>query len=189
VILRPGVIYGRGNLWTARLGLQAGRWWIRIGGWARLPLTYVENCAAAIVLADESDHLYRDMTFNVVDNDLPSQRAYLAELRRRTADRPKVIAVPWMLARVVAMLVEWLNRICFGGSAKVPGLLVPARLHARCKPMRYTNESICRTLGWRPIHSWRDGIRRSLGDEDLSRVPQPALSHTSHVCQMEAQPV
>ena len=54
VILRPGVIYGRDNLWTARLGISAneGRW-LRIGWLATLPLSYVENCAEAIVLAAE----------------------------------------------------------------------------------------------------------------------------------------
>ena len=55
MILRPGVIYGRDNLWTARLGIggQGKRLWLRTGAWARLPLTYVENCADAIVTAAE----------------------------------------------------------------------------------------------------------------------------------------
>src|SRR6185436_6696474 len=54
-VLRPGVIYGRDNLWTARLGVRGNRIWVRMGAWARLPLTYVENCAEAIILAAERD--------------------------------------------------------------------------------------------------------------------------------------
>ena len=51
-ILRPGIVYGRNNLWNAHLGVNLkNRLWIRIGGNAQLPLTYVENCAQAIIKA------------------------------------------------------------------------------------------------------------------------------------------
>src|SRR6185295_16085362 len=53
-ILRPGVIFGKDNLWTARLGIQGKKTWLRIGAHAKLPLTYVENCAQAIVAALDS---------------------------------------------------------------------------------------------------------------------------------------
>ena len=51
-ILRPGIVYGKNNLWNAHLGVNLkNRLWIRIGENAQLPLTYVENCAQAIVSA------------------------------------------------------------------------------------------------------------------------------------------
>ena len=52
-VLRPGMIYGRDNLFNARAGFFAGSNWVRTGAWAPIPLTYVEHCAEAVVLAAE----------------------------------------------------------------------------------------------------------------------------------------
>ena len=51
-VLRPGVIYGdeRGVL-THRIGLHFGGWLLRMGGRQQIPLTYVDNCASAVVQA------------------------------------------------------------------------------------------------------------------------------------------
>src|SRR5690348_979948 len=101
-VLRPGGIYGRDNLWTARLGVRAGgRVWLRTGAWARLPLTYVENCAEAIVLAAETEAASAQ-TLNVVDDDMPTQRNYAALLRRRTSPRPIILPVAWTVMRGLA---------------------------------------------------------------------------------------
>ncbi len=160
-ILRPGVIFGPGNLWTARLGAQAGSCWIRIGGWATLPVTYVENCAEAIVLAAE--HVAASgRIFNVVDDDLPTQRAYAAALRAQCSPRPRIVPVAWTLMRGLAGLAQMSNSLFFRGQAKVPGILVPARLDARCKPLRFTNQRLKQALGWKPRHAWREALRRSV---------------------------
>jgi nucleoside-diphosphate-sugar epimerase len=167
VVLRPGVIYGRGNLWMAHLGVQVNeRWWVSTGLFAPLPLTYVENCAEAIVLAAEYDGAHRNLVLNVVDNETPSQRAYLNALRDRMSPRPRLVPIPWTVMRMLARLAWLTNRICFKGTAKVPGLFVPSRLHARCKPLRYTNKKIVSTLGWKPRYPLREGIRRSLEKEE-----------------------
>ena len=51
-IIRPGMIYGRECLWHALLGAEiGGNRWLKIGGQATMPMTYVENCAEAIVAA------------------------------------------------------------------------------------------------------------------------------------------
>lgn len=168
VILRPGVIYGRDNLWTARLGMQAGdRYWIRVGTFAPLPLTYVENCAEATVLAAEYRGESHDLVLNVVDDESPTQRAYVRALRRELSVRPWVVPVPWLLMRCAARLASMTNTMMFRGTAKVPGLFVPARLHARCKPLRYSNDAIKQTLGWTPRYTWIEGIRRSIEDEPM----------------------
>jgi len=161
-ILRPGVIFGKDNLWTARLGIQGKKIWLRTGAWAKLPLTYVENCAEAIVLALESPAA-NGGTFNVIDDELPTQRKYAAELRRRWPSRSTIIPIPWTVMRVVAGLADLTNKVLFNGRAKLPGLLIPARLHARCKPLRFTNERLKQATGWKPKYSWRDGLDRSMG--------------------------
>lgn len=172
LVLRPGVIYGRDNLWTARLGMQAGeQWWLRTGAFAPLPLSYVENCADAVILAAEHEGAERRLVLNVVDNETPSQRAYLNELRRYMKPRPRVIPIPWTLMRLLARLAWLTNRIFFKGTAKVPGLLVPSRLHARCKPLRYTNRPIKAALGWQPRYTWQEGVERSLAAGDTATLP------------------
>jgi len=171
VVLRPGVIYGRDNLWTARLGMQLGaHWWLRTGASAPLPLTNVENCAEAMVLAAEYDGPKRTLILNVVDDQTPSQRDYLKELQSRMTPRPRVVPVPWAVMRLLARLAWLSNQLFFRGTAKVPGLLVPSRLHARCKPLRYPNQAIKEALGWQPRYSWKEGVARSLADVDTAEL-------------------
>lgn len=172
VVLRPGVIYGRDNLWTARIGVQAGaRWWIATGRGAPLPLSYVENCAEAVVMAAEYEGPERRLVLNVVDDETPTQKAYVAGLKAHMRPAPWVVPVPWPVMRALAGLAWLTNRWLFNGMAKVPGLFVPARLHARCKPLRYDNRKIVVTLGWRPRFSWQEGIARALGDMPLTDLP------------------
>jgi nucleoside-diphosphate-sugar epimerase len=167
VVLRPGVIFGRGNLWTARLGAQLNdRWWIRTGAAAPLPLSYVENCADAVILSAEYNGPQRTLVLNVVDGETPSQQEYLDALREQMTPRPHIVPIPWTAMRLAARLAWLVNRVCFRGTAKVPGLFVPARLHARCKPFRYTNDKIVSSLKWKPKYTWKEGIQRSLEEAD-----------------------
>lgn len=180
LVLRPGVIYGRDNLWTARLGMQINeRWWLRTGTFAPLPLSYVENCAEAVVLAAEHEGAQRVQVLNVVDTKTPSQREYLSELRAHLSPRPRIIPIPWTAMRLLARLAWLVNKVFFHGTAKVPGLLVPSRLHARCKPLRYGNAAIVTALGWRPRFSWQEGIRRSLAEHDPAILPPSSSSGPS----------
>lgn len=181
-ILRPGVIYGKDNLFTARLGMQAGNTWVRTGGSAIVPLTYVENCAAAIVLAAETPAA-SGQTLNVIDDDQPTQKRYANLLRDRLSPRPKIIAVPWSAMRFLAWSAVTVNRVFLKNRAKIPGLLIPARLHARCKPLRFTNERIKRVLGWAPRYDVQTALDRSLGkstmeltavgETPVAKPPQP----------------
>ena len=52
VVLRPGVIYGPdGGHFSNRVGLTIGNWQLHFGGSNLLPLSYVDNCAEALVIA------------------------------------------------------------------------------------------------------------------------------------------
>jgi 2-alkyl-3-oxoalkanoate reductase len=172
VVLRPGVIYGQDNLWTARLGMQINeRWWLRTGTFAPLPLTYVENCAEAVVLAAEYNGPETSLILNVVDDQTPSQREYLKELKDRMSFQPRIIPVPWTIMRLLARSAWLANHLLFKGTAKVPGLFVPSRLHARCKPLRYSNRAIKAALGWQPRYAWQEGLTRSLAAADPAELP------------------
>lgn len=164
VILRPGMIYGPGNLWSARLGVQGKKTWIRMGAWAQLPATYVENCAQAILLAAERcENEANGQILNVVDDEKPpTQRKYLSLLKKRTKPSPRVIPVAWTVMRFLAGMASLCNRVLFGGRAKLPGILVPCRLHARCKPLRYSNAKLRRILEFKPRYTLAEALDRSV---------------------------
>lgn len=187
VVLRPGVLFGAHNLWTARIGIQVtDRWWVRTGALAPLPLTYVENCAEAITLAAEYDGPDRKLILNVVDDETPSQRKYMNVLKRSSAQRVRLIPLPWTLLRVLACLASLANGVFFSGTAKLPGLLIPERLHARCKPLRFSNHRLSSLLGWKPRYSFREALRRSLSlqqtppQDPKPRVPQATTTESRH---------
>ncbi|HEX4796930.1 MAG TPA: NAD-dependent epimerase/dehydratase family protein [Humisphaera sp.] len=169
-ILRPGVIYGRNNLFTARIGVNAGRFWLRIAGFARLPLTYVENCAEAIVLAAERDAAL-GQTLNVVDDDMPTQRKYAAMARARLSPKPLIVPMPFAIIWFLAGMGVVTNRLLFRGRAKIPGIFVPARLAARCKPLRFSNQKIKQVLGWKSRYAMGEALDRSVSDKRIEATP------------------
>lgn len=164
-ILRPGMIYGPANLWHALLGADMGPRFLRIGSNAILPLTYVENCAAAIVdtaeaLSARPNELAGEI-INIVDDDLPTQQAYAEQVSARM-ETPSTITIPWPAMNAATTLLKTANVRLLGGRAKFPGIAVPDRLHARFKPLRYTNAKAKRLLGWTPRYPLSEALDRSV---------------------------
>ncbi len=161
-VIRPGMIYGPHNLFNAWVGLQAGpALWIRTGGFAPIPLTYVENCAEAIVLAAIEPKAIGE-TINIVDDETPTQRRYARELQKRSGAHPKIVPVPLFVLNAVAHAAWATNRYLLNGKAKIPGLFVPPQLAARAKPLRYSNAKAKRLLGWSPRYTLEAALDRAL---------------------------
>jgi nucleoside-diphosphate-sugar epimerase len=164
VVLRPGMIWGKDQLLNAWLGNAIGsKIWLRIGGDAQVPLTYVENCAPAIVLAAEVPAAAGG-TFNIVDDDPPLQRHFLQEALKTFASKPAVLPVPYRALRWAGSMAFWINKKLFGGRGPLPGLLIPCRLDARAKPLTYSNWRIKELLGWTPRYSLSNALVRSAPD-------------------------
>lgn len=174
--LRPGVIYGPGRLWSARLGLTAGPLGLLLGGQALIPLTYVEHSAAAAVLAAETDVAASDVfvkcngagedgafeAINVIDDDLPTQRQYADLLRKHAGNSPKVfLRLPWGLLRKIAAAVGLLGMLVPGMVSRLPQIFRPASMHARIKPLRYSNCRLHDRLGWQPFTDTRKAVMAS----------------------------
>jgi 2-alkyl-3-oxoalkanoate reductase len=173
-ILRPGMIYGRDNLWHALVGAELGSdRWLKIGGGATLPMAYVENCAAAIACALNAPAAV-GQTINLVDDQLPTQKAYMDLLLANTAEPPKLTPISWFAMRSIANLAWWVNQTFLGGQAKMPGILVPAKLQGRFKPLRYSNQRAKELLNWTPQYSTAAAFERSCSDLDLVEVPVAA---------------
>jgi nucleoside-diphosphate-sugar epimerase len=184
-LLRPGVIYGPEHLWTARIGLAPSPdRWVMIGGRARIPLTYVEHCAEAVLLAVENNRAIGQI-LNLVDDDPPTQGDYVRAVCRRLASPPRVLVVPWPLARGLARAAWLVNRLLFRGRARMPAPLQPAQLHARVKPMRYDNRRAREILGWRPRYTLDEALDRILGHT----AGREASGRRNPVCPLPADPV
>lgn len=146
VILRPGTVFGPGKRdLTGRIGVDTFGFLLHVGGRNQLPLTYVENCAEAIVLAGLKPGVDGE-TFNVVDDDLLTSKQFLKAWKRRTGRRFSV-RLPYFLAYGLCGLWEdW--------SKRRKGQLPPAFNRRRCaaewKGNRFTNRKLKERLGWQP---------------------------------------
>ncbi len=166
-IIRPGIVYGRNNLWNAHLGVNLkNRLWIRIGGNSQLPLTYVENCAQAIVSACMHQEAI-GKTFNIVDSDLPTQKAYTDKILKLLPRQPSTIGINWAMMRLLSRSAWFSNKVLFSGKMKLPGIFIPARLEARFKSFRYSNEKAQNILDCQPSYSLDEALKRSCSDIDL----------------------
>lgn len=163
-IVRPGAVYGPGNLWNGGLAaVLPGGLGLAFSPRGRLKLTYVENCAEAIVLASERDEAI-GTTIDVVDDDLPTQQEYAAALARHGFSVPRAVPVPYRVARGVSGALAFANRHAVGGRAKFPGIAVPAKLDAQFRPLRYSNERAKRVLGWQPRYTLDAALARCRPD-------------------------
>lgn len=175
VVLRPGMIWGRDNLLNAWIGMPGGsRFWIRTGAWARIPLTYVENCAEAIVMATSSKAAQGE-TFNIVDDGAPTQRQFARVVLRRVDPKRVTIPVSYTLLRLIAGSLSLVNKGVLKNGARVPSLLVPSRLAARGRPLQYSNKKVKTVLDWKPRYTLEEGLDRSLApSKDNPRRPTAA---------------
>lgn len=160
-VLRPGVIYGdeRGVL-THRIGLHFGDWLLRMGGRQRIPLTYVDNCAAAVVQAGLVEGV-DGQTINIVDDELPTGREIIRRYRR-SGRKLRVIGVPqfaigW-LARMNETYSNWTE-------SQIPEVLTRHRVQAMWKSLRYSNERARRLLNWTPAVDLNMAFDRTLSCE------------------------
>jgi len=158
VVLRPGTVYGPGKPdLTGRIGIDTFGFFAHIGGSNELPLTYVDNCAEAIVLAGLVPRIDGE-TFNVVDDERMTSSAFLRAYRGR-APRFTSVRVPYFVARVLSSLWE-------AYSVRSRGQLPPAFNSRRCsaewKGNRYTNRKLREVLGWKPRVPLNEAVSRFL---------------------------
>ncbi len=163
-IMRPGVIYGPGRLWSARLGIKAGsRLWLIVGGDALLPLTYVENCADALVSAALSEA--GDRILNVVDDDRLTQADYGRQIRSVMSPSPQMIALDRSAISAIARAISSSQKTLLKRRLQLPGILIPARLDARFKALEYSNQRLKARLNWQPRYGFVEALQRSQDGE------------------------
>ncbi len=154
VIVRPGVTFGPGkaNI-PGRVGNNSFGVFLHLGLGNQMPLTYVDNCAEAIVLAG----LRRDINgevFNIVDGNLPTSRQFLAAYKgrvRRFASIPVPYPVFYALSWVWERYSKWSE-----------GQLPPVFNRRACaiyyKGNVYANAKARERMGWQPKVGMADAL-------------------------------
>ena len=158
VVIRPGVVYGPGGSpMSARVGLNLFGWFLHLGGGNRIPLTYVDNCADAIVAAAEHPQAL-GQAFNVVDDDLPTARAYLRRYCREVA-RLRTVGIPYPVLQLASRCVENYHRRSRG---QLPAVFTRYKTATLWKGTRFDNSKL-KALGWTPRVGTEEGLARSFG--------------------------
>jgi nucleoside-diphosphate-sugar epimerase len=144
VIVRPGVVYGPGNeAITNRVGIGTFGIFLHLGGSNTIPLTYVDNCAEAIVLAGLKSGVEGEI-FNVVDDDLPSSRRFL-RLYKKNVKHFKSVYVPHAASYLLCCLWE---KYSAWSEGQLPPTFNRKGWHAFWKKTRYSNAKLKRRLNW-----------------------------------------
>ena len=162
VILRPGAVFGPGRRdLSGRVGINTFGFFIHIGGTRVLPLTFVDNCAEAIVLAGLKPGVEGGI-FNVVDDELLTSRQFLRAYKKKVHPFFSV-RVPYPLAYGVCLAWEKYSKWSEG---QLPPVFNRRRCAAEWKGNRYSNQKLRQQLGWTPRVAMAQAMASFLGQFD-----------------------
>jgi nucleoside-diphosphate-sugar epimerase len=153
VILRPGAVFGPGKKeLSGRVGINTFGVFMHMGGSKILPLTFVDNCAEAIVLAGIKPDVDGEV-FNIVDDETMTSRSFLKAYKKV---KPMFsVPVPYFLA--CAMCVLW-ERYSKWSKGQIPAVFNLRRCAAEWKGNRFSNRKLREHLGWTPRVKMEDAM-------------------------------
>ena len=155
VILRPGSVYGpvKSEI-VGRVGISTFGRFLHLGGANRVPFTYVDNCADAIVLAGLTKGIDGEV-FNVLDDDLPTSRQFLRLYKKNVKRFPSTYlphAVSFGLSYAWEKYAGWSN-------GQLPPAFNRSRWNCYWRRVRYTNAKLKSKLCWTPKVTMKEGMR------------------------------
>jgi 2-alkyl-3-oxoalkanoate reductase len=156
VLLRPGVVYGPGKAAISqRIGIDTFGVFLHLGGSNQIPLTYIDNCADATVLAGIVPGV-DGQVFNIVDDDLPSSRQFLRAYKKNVKKFRSIF-----LPKSISFL------LCYGwekysdrSQGQLPRAYNRKTWNAYWRSTRYTNEKLKARLGWSPRVTTGEGLQQ-----------------------------
>ena len=156
VIVRPSVVFGPGKAKvTDRIVSDTFGVKLHLGLGNRIPLTFIDNCAEAIVLAGLRNGINGEV-FNITDDDLPTSRQFLKRYKRDVR-RFFSIPVPYRLWYFLCWIWE---RYSIWSEGQLP----PVFNHRGCaiswKGNRYSNKKTKELLGWEPRVPMDEALKR-----------------------------
>jgi nucleoside-diphosphate-sugar epimerase len=170
VVVRPGILFGPGRpLLTPRIGVMVAGVLVRIDGRQQVPYCFVDNCAGAVAIAAEAPDL-AGMAFNIVDDDLPLANEVFRAHRTHVSAIRSIRIPRWAIGRL-ARACEWYSERSQG---MFPAVLTPYKASAMWPRVRYSNQRAKARMGWRPLVTFDEGVRRTV---DALRLPSPEANH------------
>jgi nucleoside-diphosphate-sugar epimerase len=156
VLVRPGVVYGPGKAKiNGRVGLGTFGIFLHLGGRNSVPLTFIDNCADAIVLSGLVGGIDGEI-FNIIDDHLPTSADFLRLYKNRVG-RFHSISIPRPLSYLLCSLWE---RYSVWSKGQLPPAFNRRAWHAYWKGSVYTNRKLKTLLGWEQKVTTSEGLRR-----------------------------
>jgi nucleoside-diphosphate-sugar epimerase len=156
VFVRPGVVYGPGNeAIHVRVGLSTFGLFLHLGGSNTLPLSYVDNCAHAIMLAGIVDGVDGEV-FNVIDDDLPTSRQFLRAYKREVK-RFGSVYLPHGVSYLACCCWE---KYSAWSEGQLPPVYGRSAWYSNWKKTSYSNHKLKQRLGWTQQIPTSEGLRR-----------------------------
>jgi nucleoside-diphosphate-sugar epimerase len=156
VLVRPGITFGPGKAKIpGRVGIDTFGVFLHLGLNNTMPLTYVDNCAEAIVLAGLIKGIEGEV-FNIVDDDLPKSRDFL-RMYKKHVHRFMSIPIPYPAFYLLNLMWEKYSQWSEG---QLPPVFNRRTCTAYFKGNTYSNKRAKELLGWRPRVRMSDGLER-----------------------------
>jgi nucleoside-diphosphate-sugar epimerase len=154
VIVRPSVVFGPGKAKiTDRIGTDTFGVFLHLGLNNRIPLTYLDNCAEAIVLAGLIEGI-AGQVFNIFDDDLPRSREFL-KLYKRKVRSFFSIPIPYPFWYIFCYLWEKYSKWSRG---QLPPVFNRRVYAVYWKSQEYSNKKAKKLLGWHPRVRMDEGL-------------------------------
>jgi len=156
-IVRPGIVFGpgRGGSILGRCGVDTFGFFMHVTGRFAIPLTYVDNCAQAIVMSGLALEGNGEV-FNVVDDNLPSSTMLLRQVKRHLGPFFSV-RVPY---RLFLLFCHAWERYATWSENQLPPQFNRRMCAAYHKGNRYSNDKLKRIVGWAPTVSMDEALAR-----------------------------
>ena len=159
VFVRPGAVYGPGDTSiSGRIGIDTFGVFLHLGGSNYIPLTYVDNCAEAIVLAGLIKNANGEI-FNVVDDELPRSRDFLRMYKKNVKNFASIY-VPKAISFLLCYFWEYYSNWSGG---QLPPVFNRNRWATDWKGNRYSNQKIKKLLGWNQKIPFEVAAKRFFG--------------------------
>ena len=154
---QAGYVFGPGKKEpSGRVGINTFGFFFHLGGSNTLPLTFVDNCAEAIVLAGLRQGIDGEV-FNVVDDELMSSHDFLKAYKKA---RPfHSVRIPYSLATAGSLVWEKYSKWSKG---QLPPVFNRRRCAAEWKGNHYSNQKLKDRLGWTPRVPMKEAMARFL---------------------------
>jgi nucleoside-diphosphate-sugar epimerase len=120
-----------------------------------MPLSYVDNCADAIIRAGTTAGIEGEF-INILDHDLRTCSQFLSGYKKEVKHL-RSIPVPYPLFWLFSALVETYARY---SDDQIPAVLSRYKTATTWKRCRFKNEKLTRLLSWSPAVSTEKGLSR-----------------------------